>query len=111
MPLSEKARVEVYLPDLPKLSYQNLLNAPEREFTYAFGGSTTRRGLSGSYLSDLGLAIQDRVNLIYADAPFAFDANFETLSRYADELRDAAFRALEEEAVLVVALGVFHAEL
>ena len=40
MPLSEKARVEVYLPDLPKQTYQNLLEALEEEFTYTFGGST-----------------------------------------------------------------------
>ena len=45
MPLSEKARVEVFQSDLPKL----------------------------------GLTIRDRVNLIYTDAPFAFDENFQAL--------------------------------
>ena len=34
MPLSEKARIEVYLPDLPKRVYQNLLEALEQEFIY-----------------------------------------------------------------------------
>jgi hypothetical protein len=34
LPLSEKARVEVYLPDLPKQMYQNLLEVLEEEFTY-----------------------------------------------------------------------------
>ena len=110
MPLSEKARLEVYLPDLPKQSYQDLLTALDQEFTYTFGGSTTIRGLSGSYLSNLGLTIRDRVNLIYTDAPFAFDEHFETLSKYADELRNAAFQALEEEAILVAALKVYHAQ-
>ena len=53
MPLSEKARVEVYLPDLPKASYQDLLDALDREFTFAFGGCTILRGLEGSYLAAL----------------------------------------------------------
>lgn len=80
MPLLEKARVEVYLPDLPRAAYQDLLGAPEREFTYAFGGCTIIRGLDGSYLSQAGLQIQDRINLIYTDTPYSFEENFETLS-------------------------------
>jgi hypothetical protein len=54
--------------------------------------------------------MQDRVHLIYTDTPFAFEENFETISRYTDALRDAAFEALEEEAILVVTLKVYHAE-
>ena len=75
MPLSEKARIEVYLPDLPKPAYQNLFMALEQEFTYAFGGCTVVRGLNGSYLSRLGQRVQDRVNVIYTDAPFSFEEN------------------------------------
>lgn len=110
MPLSEKARIEVYIPDLPKQSYQNLLAAFDQEFTYAFGGCTIIRGLEGSYLSRLGLKMQDRVNLIYTDTSFAFEGNFLKISRYTDKLREAAFEALEEEAVLVATLKVFHSE-
>lgn len=110
MPLSEKARIEVYIPDLPQEIYQNLLDALAQEFTYTFGGSTIIRGLDGNYLSRLGLRMQDRVHLIYTDTPFAFEENFETISRYTDALRDAAFEALEEEAILVVTLKVYHAE-
>jgi hypothetical protein len=73
LPLSERARVEVYVPDL-------------------------------------GLTIQDRVNLVHTDAPFRLDENAATLARYADELRNAAFQALDEEAILVVAYEVYHAE-
>ena len=47
MPLSEKARIEVYLPDLPRRAYQDLLASLEREFSYSFGGCTTVRGLEG----------------------------------------------------------------
>jgi hypothetical protein len=98
------------IPDLPQHTYQNLLNALAQEFTYTFGGATIMRGLDGSYLSRLGLQVQDRVHLIYTDKPFAFEENFESISRYTDALRDAAFEALEEEAILVVALKVYHAE-
>ena len=71
MPLSEKARIEVYIPALPQQTYQHLLDALAQEFTYTFGGSTIIRGLDGSYLSRLGVRMQDRVHLIYTDTPFA----------------------------------------
>ncbi len=110
MPLSEKTRIEVYLPDLPAPAYRRLLDTFEQEFTYTFGGCTIIHGLSGSYLSLLGFSISDRVNLLYTDAPFAFGDTAELLSRYTDELRDAAFQSLNEEAILVVAWPVYHSE-
>lgn len=110
MPLFGKARIEVYIPDLPDPAYQNLLNAFDEEFMYTFGVATIVRGLAGSYLSTSGLRMEDTINLIYTDTPFAFDENFERVSRYTDELRNAALEALEEEAVLVVALKVYHSE-
>lgn len=111
MPLSEKARIEVYLPDLPRLKYQDLLDALTEEFTYAFGGCTIIRGLDGSYLSQAELPIQDQINLIYTDTPYSFDENFETVSAYADKLNRAALTALDEEAILIVASQVYHSEL
>ena len=110
MPLSEKARVEVYLPDLPRLAYQRWLAALEQEFTYTFGGCTTPRGLEGNYLSRVGLRLWDRVNLVYTGTPFAFAEQRGPLSRYADEVRAAAFEALDEEAILVVMWPVYHSE-
>ena len=110
MPLSEKTRIEVYLPDVPRQAYQDLLGALEQEFTYTFGGCTTVRGLEGNYLSRLGVRMRDCSNLVYTDAPFALEENFAQVSRYADELRDAAFQALEEEAVLITVFKVYHAE-
>jgi hypothetical protein len=110
LPLSEKARIEVYVPDLPQEPYQNLLDALAQEFIYTFGGSTIVRGLDGRYLSRAGLQVQDRVHLIYTDTPFAFEEHVESLYRYADALSDAAFGALEEEAILVVVLKIYHAE-
>ena len=110
MPLSAKARIETYLPDAPQPEYQNLLAALEQEFTYTFGGCTTVCGLEGSYLSHQGIRMRDRINLVYTDTPFGFEENFDLVSRYADELREAAFEALDEEAVLIVVLDVSHAE-
>ncbi len=110
MPLFEKARIEAYLPDLPKAAYQELLEALDRELTYTFGGSTIIRGLDGSYLSRAGRIIRDRINLIYTDTPFTFSDHLEQLSRYTDELRSAAAEALDEEAILVAAYGIHHSE-
>jgi hypothetical protein len=97
------------LPDLPIATYQNLLEAFDQEFTYAFGGCTIARGLSGSYLSRAGLKTPDRINLIYTDLPLALSTNFESVARYAEELKQAAFESLAEEAVLVVVTQVYHA--
>jgi hypothetical protein len=110
LPLFEKARIEVYLPDLPKRSYQDLLRALDREFTYTFGGCTIVRGLDGSYLSNQGLKIQDRINLIYTDTPFAFEENIKKISQYADELKEATIEALEEEAVLISIIKIYHVD-
>lgn len=110
MPLSEKARVEVYIPDLPSPAYQNLLDTLEQEFTYTFGGCTIVRGLHGSYLSEAGFPMEDRISVIYTDAAIRFDHNLEALSRFMDKLRQATFTALAEEAVLIAAFKVYHAD-
>ena len=109
MPLSEKARIEVYLPDLPRAAYQDLLAALEQEFTFTFGGCTTVRGLEGNYLSRIGTIVRDRINLVYTDTPFASPEHFSLIAVYADELRDAGLKALEEEAILVTVSRVWHA--
>lgn len=109
MPLLERARVEIYIPDLPTASYHKLLEAFDEEFTYAFGGCTIVRGLDGSYLSRAGVKTPDRINLLYTDLPLALSTNFESVARYADELKQVAFEALAEEAILVAVTQVYHA--
>jgi hypothetical protein len=110
LPLSEKARIEAYLPDLAHPSYPELLAALEREFTYAFGGCTLVRGLEGSYLSRRGIVMRDRIDLLYSDTPFSLTSHLPVLSHYVDELRDAAFQALDEEAILIAVFPVHHGE-
>lgn len=51
--------------------------------------------------------MEDRVNVIYTDAPFSLAENEQALSCYVDELREAAFAA-HEEAILVALLRVYH---
>lgn len=48
------------------------------------------------------------MNLIYTDLPFALSSNFESIARYADELKQSADEALAEEAVLVTGTQVYH---
>ena len=110
MPLSEKARVEVYIPDSPRPAYRRLLKGLDREFTHTFGGCTILRGINGSYLSRKGLFVRDRINLIYTDTSFSIRDDLERFSRYAEALRLGVDRALDEEAVLVVTYTVYHVE-
>ena len=66
------------------------------------------RGLEGSYLSDSGDRIPDRINLIYSDVPLALSTNFGSVARYVGELKRAAMEALSEEAVLISVEQVYH---
>jgi len=109
LPLLERARLEVYLPDLPTAQYQNLLLSFEEEFTYAFGGCTIVRGLDGRYLSHAGLKTPDPISLIYTDLSIALTTHFASAARYADELKRAAFEVLAEETVLVAVGQIYHA--
>jgi hypothetical protein len=87
LPLLERTRVEVYLPDLPSSEYQNLLQSLEEELTYAFGGSSILRGLRGSYLSISGERMPDQVNILYSDAPVALSTDFAIVAAYVRELK------------------------
>ena len=109
MLLLEKVRMEIYLPDLPVNSYRDLLETFETEFTYTFGGCTILHGLDGRYLSQAGTSIPDRISLIYSDLPLTLTRNLETITRYVGKLKQIAFEALEEEAILIVVTQVFHA--
>ena len=108
MPLLERIRVEVYLPDLPSSQYQNLLRSLQKEFTYAFGGASIIRGLEGSYLSASGELIPDRINLLYCDAPLALSKDFSNVATYVRQLKRAAMEELSEEAVLISVEQLYH---
>jgi hypothetical protein len=108
LPLLERVRVEVYLPDVPSSEYETLLRSFEEELTYALGGCSVIRGLEGSYLSKTGERIPDRINLLYSDAPIALSTNFDSVAAYSHELKRAATEALLEEAILISVHAVYH---
>lgn len=108
MPLLERVRVEVYIPDPHRPEYDKLLRSLEEEFTYTFGGCTILRGLDGSYLSQFGDHIPDRINLIYTDAPLALSVDFALVARYVHQLKRTASEELTEEAVLVAVEQTYH---
>ncbi len=99
MPLSKRARIEVYLPDKPKPSCRRLQKAFENEFLQTFGGATVIKNIKGLYLSESNKTDSDKINLVYADTPFDFDKNFRIFSKYTDELRETALAASEEESI------------
>ena len=108
MPLLERVRIEVYIPDPHDPEYDKLLRTLEEEFTYTFGGCTILRGLDGSYLSQLGNHLPDRINLIYTDAPLALSVDFALVAGYAGKLKHSAAEALTEEAVMVAVEQIYH---
>ena len=108
MPLSSRARIEIYLPDNSKKVYKNALKAFEREFLETFGGCTVINDIKGFYLSDEGKTDTDKIVLIYTDTPFEFRKNRAALSKYTDALREIAFLATDEESILIVVHEIYH---
>lgn len=108
MPLSKRARIEIYLPERGDSSYARLQRAFESEFLHTFGGCTVIKDIKGLYIGSDDKTDIERVNLVYADTPFDFEKYFGELSRYTDDLRAAALAASEEESVLIVVHSIYH---
>ena len=110
MPLSEKVRIEIFIPDLPDPVYGGILDELGNELTYAFGGCTVIE-TSGKYRSSKGLILPDKVQLLFSDSPFLWIRDRLLIQLYADRMRTVIRRALSrEESILVVAYPVSHAE-
>jgi hypothetical protein len=105
LPLSKRARIEIYLPEIKNKRLQKTF---EQEFLQTFGGCTVIENIKGLYLSSDGKQASDKINLVYADTPFDFDENFKFISKYTDELRAAALKATEEESILIVVQEIYH---
>ena len=108
MPLSKRARIEIYLPERGRNDYARLQRAFETEFLHTFGGCTVIKGIKGLYKGSDEQTDKDRVNLVYADTPFDFDEHFDAISKYVDELRTAALAASDEESILIVVHQIYH---
>jgi hypothetical protein len=110
LPLSEKVRIEIFIPDLPDPVYDRILEEFGDELSYAFGGCTITSS-SGKYRSASGLILPDRINILFSDTPFDWDKDLELIERYAEELQDVIQRALKgEEAILITLHPVYHVE-
>ena len=110
MPLSEKVRIEIFIPDLPDPAYRHLLEELAGELTYAFGGCTLLSA-TGKYRSSEALILSDKICILFSDAQLWWERDRVALKRYVDWLKRAAQRALErEEAVLVSVYSVCHGE-
>lgn len=108
MPISKRARIEVYLPERNAIEYSRLQRFIEQEFLHTFGGCTVIRNIKGLYLGSNATVETDLIDLVYTDTPFDFDENLKALSEYTDQLRSAAVEASDEESILVVVHEIYH---
>ena len=110
MPLLEKVRVEIFIPDLPDPIYKSLLEELGDELSYAFGGCTVTQ-TSGKYRSESGVILPDKINILFTDTPFDWEKDRTVIEQYAQELKNVVQRALEKEEVVLIAVHpVFHVE-
>ena len=110
MLLSEKVRVEVFIPDLPDPSYGSLLTELETELSYAFGGCTLLSA-SGNFRSETGRILPDKISILFTDIALQLERDRLRLGQYVDRLRDAIHDALtHEESILIAVHPIHHAE-
>ena len=110
MPLSEKVRIEIFIPDLPDPIYGRILEKLGDELAYAYGGCTVLPA-QGKYRSSEGLTLPDKINLLFADTPFVWFRDRLTIELYAQRIRLLVERALlTEESILVLVYPVYHEE-
>ena len=107
MPLSKRARIEIYLPER-RSDHKRLRRAVEHEFLHTFGGCTVIKDIKGLYLGSDNDTDSEPISLVYADTPFDFDEHFAEVGKYTDELRQAALELSDEESILIVVHGLYH---
>ncbi len=110
MPLYEKVRIEILVPDLPDPTYGRLLEELGNELSYSFGGCTVNPAM-GKYRSTTGLILPDKVNILFTDIPFQWEQDRNMIEGYAEALRGVVRSALEqEEAILIAVYPVHHVD-
>ena len=108
MPLSKRARIEIYLPQRGDSAYAKLERAFEAEFLETFGGCTVIKNAKGLYLAGDGKTDNEKISLVYADTPFDFDEHFDEVSKYSDDLRAVAMEVTNEESILIAVSAIYH---
>ena len=110
MPLLEKVRIELFIPNLPDPIYGRLLEELGDELSYAFGGCTAI-ATQGKYLSTTGFILPDKINILFTDTPFHWANDRLLIERYARGLRQVVQQALrKEELILITVSPVYHIE-
>ncbi|HEU5235680.1 MAG TPA: hypothetical protein VFU37_00980 [Pyrinomonadaceae bacterium] len=110
MLLSEKVRVEIFIPDLPDPSYSSLLTELETELSYTFGGCTLLSA-SGNFRSQSGLILPDKVNILFTDVALELERDRLRIGQYVDHVRGAIHEALvREESILISIHPIYHVE-
>ena len=107
-----RIRVEVYVPIRYEPAYQDTLSWLIREFTELRGGCTVIENTDGYYLSQTGEVIDDRVSVVYCDFPMSWNkrAEREMVLEYCGGLQNFLLENLWEEAILIAAHPVSHAQ-
>ena len=107
-----RIRVEVYVPVRYEPAYQDTLSWLIREFTELRGGCTVIENTGGYYLSQANEIIDDRVSVAYCDFPMSWSKRVERneVLQYSAGLQTFLLENLWEEAILIVAYPVSHAQ-
>jgi hypothetical protein len=110
LPLLEKIRIELFIPDLPDPIYHRLLEELGDELSYAFGGCSVTP-IQGKYRSTAGSILPDKINVLFTDTPFYWDKDRLLLEQYTTALRQVVQQVLRnEEAILIAVYPVYHIE-
>jgi len=108
LPLSEKVRIEIFIPDLPDPIYNSILEDLGNELAHAFGGATVVSTL-GKYRTTEGVTLPDKINILFSDTPFHWERDRLIIEQYSDRLRLVVRRSLQqEESILVAIYPVYH---
>jgi hypothetical protein len=86
LPLLEKVRIELFIPDLPDPVYGRLLEELGDELSYVFGGCTVT-STQGKYRSTAGSILPDKINILFTDTPFSWEKDRLLIEQYAVALR------------------------
>ena len=109
MPLTKRARIEIYLPATSSKALHRLRRAFEREFLSTFGGCTVISSIKGLYLSSSSEIAHDEVDLVYTDTPFSLETHMKEISEYTGSLKELTVSITGEESVLIVVQEIYHA--
>jgi hypothetical protein len=96
LPLSEKVRVEIFIPDNRNFADKRLVEQLGNEMSYSFGGCTIATA-NGKYRATSGTIVRDRLNILYTDTPLIWDEDLLLISQYVERLKVAVHLALTNE--------------